>query len=476
MTDSTTSILWVRNDFRVGDNPALNEACERGHVLPVYIYVSADAKWSPGGATRVWLYHALRDFAGALERLNLPLIIRAGEELQELLSVAKAVGATRVVWNRRYEPEGISVDTRVKAELNSLGIEARSFGAGLLGEPYRVFNKQGKPFKVFTAFYKHCLQNETVRTPVPAPRTALAPKSLPTSVGLDALELLPTVRWDQGVIRHWEVGELAARKRLDSFEPQVGGYDDARDRPASDGVSSLSPYLHFGHVSAAQVVATVRAGASDAEPFVRQVYWRDFAHYLLFHFPTLPDAPMNAQFEHFPWSGDADESVVAWQRGQTGYPLIDAGMRQLWQTGWMHNRVRMNVASFLVKHLLTDWRVGAAWFWDTLFDADLANNAMGWQWAAGCGVDAAPYFRIFNPVLQGQRFDGAGAYIRRWVPELAALPDADIHAPWAASPLVLQAANVKLGQSYPEPVVDHSQARAAAQAAYAEMKARASTA
>ena len=471
MTDSTTSILWVRNDFRVGDNPALNEACERGHVLPVYIYASADAKWSPGGATRVWLYHALRDFAGALERLNLPLIIRAGEELQELLSVAKAVGATRVVWNRRYEPEGIAVDTRVKAELNSLGIEARSFGAGLLGEPYRVFNKQGKPFKVFTAFYKHCLQNEAVRTPVPAPRTALAPKSLPTSVGLNALELLPTVRWDQGVIRHWEVGELAARKRLDSFEPQVGGYDDARDRPASDGVSSLSPYLHFGHVSAAQVVATVRAGASDAEPFVRQVYWRDFAHYLLFHFPTLPDAPMNAQFEHFPWSGDADESVVAWQRGQTGYPLIDAGMRQLWQTGWMHNRVRMNVASFLVKHLLQPWQEGARWFWDTLVDADLASNTMGWQWTAGCGADAAPYFRIFNPMLQGAKFDTDGAYVRAYVPELAGLPNTYIHQPWEAPESVLRSAGVSLGRDYPRPIIDHRTGRERALAALAANKA-----
>ncbi len=476
------TIVWFRRDLRLQDNPALAAAWRRGGaVIPVCIQdATGEGDWPPGGPSRWWLHQSLAALQTALRARGSRLVLAAGESGAVLRVLIKRTGATAVYWNRRYEPAGIARDRGLQAALAAAGVETEDFNAAQLFEPHTVRNKAGGPFQVFTPFWRHCL-TLPVAAPVKLPAGNLpAPAQWPASLALEELKLLPPVRWDAGMAAGWQPGEAAATQRLKNFLAlALADYAEKRNRPDTAGTSALSPHLHFGEIGPRQVWAAVQALSKEsgvfpahrgAQAFLSEMGWREFACHLLYHFPATPLEPLQKEFAAFPWQQNARQ-LRAWQQGQTGYPMVDAGMRQLWQTGWMHNRVRMVAASFLVKHLRLSWHEGAAWFWDTLVDADLAANSLGWQWAAGCGADAAPYFRIFNPILQGAKFDPAGGYVRRWVPELAQLPAEFIHRPWEAPRPVLAAAGVTLGRNYPQPIVDHGEARAAALAALQAMRA-----
>ena len=472
----SVTLVWFRQDLRLHDNPALIAAMQRGGaVIPVYILDDAgEGRWPMGGASRWWLHHSLLRLDESLRARGSRLLLAHGESASVLAGLVKQTGATAVYWNRRYEPAVIARDKNLKASLLAAGLEAKSFNSALLFEPHTVQNKAGLPFQVFTPFWKHC-QTLPVEDPVKLPAGDLpAPGQWPASPDLATFDLLPTIKWDSGLTGAWVPGEAAALKQLKLFTNRaVEAYADQRNFPGIDGTSALSPYLHFGEIGPRQIWAAVRALSKDtgvfpanrgSQVFLSEVGWREFAHHLLFHYPHTPEQPLRAEFAAFPWQKNSAQ-LHAWQKGLTGYPIVDAGLRQLWATGWMHNRVRMIVASFLVKHLRLSWQDGAAWFWDTLVDADLASNTLGWQWTAGCGADAAPYFRIFNPILQGLKFDPQGDYVRRWVPELAGLPVEFLFQPWEAPMDVLASAGVRLGGNYPHPLVDHSTARNAALAA-----------
>jgi deoxyribodipyrimidine photo-lyase len=485
LTPPAATLLWFRQDLRLQDNPALAAAVARGApIIPVYILDdAAEKRWAPGAASRWWLHHSLASLQRDLRARGLKLIFAVGESHGVLTKLAAATKAGALYWNRRYEPAIMARDTTVKAQGRSVGLEVKSFNSALLHEPATIANKQGRPFQVFTPYWRHCLS-----LPVEPPLKLdagplLAPTAWPTSLELADLELLPKISWDGGLREAWEVGEEAALRRLKHFvKSTMASYVESRNLPGIAGTSRLSPSLHFGEISPRQVWAAVKASSAQAgifppnngaRVFLSEVGWREFAYHLLYHFPHTPELPLREEFGGFPWAEDVrGETLRAWQRGRTGYPIVDAGMRELWHTGWMHNRVRMIVGSFLVKHLLLPWPQGAAWFWDTLVDSDLASNTLGWQWVAGSGADASPYFRIFAPVLQGRKFDAKGDYVRRWVPELAKLSNEDLHAPWEAAPAALAQAGVRLGQDYPNPIVDHATARAGALAAYQQMRTR----
>ncbi|MCK6486492.1 MAG: DNA photolyase family protein [Phycisphaerae bacterium] len=481
MTPKRISIVWFRYDLRVADNPALTAAVRRGGpVLPVFIWApDEEGPWPAGAASRWWLHQSLVKLAGALERLGSRLIVKRGPTLAGLRDLIGESSANAVYWNRRYELDAVERDRRIESALRADGVSIETFNGSQLFEPEEVKNQQGRPFQVFTAFWRACLKLPEPAAPTTAPRRIPAPPVWPASLALDALCLEPRIDWAGGFRTAWQLGERGAAKQLRAFlAAALVDYSTGRDRPDRIGTSRLSPHLHFGEISPRQVWhAVVAWQARQSEPsvttaadaFRRELGWREFANQLLFHFPQTTNEPLKPQFADFPWDLNR-RAFMAWQRGRTGYPIVDAGMRELWTSGWMHNRVRMIAASFLVKHLLIDWREGAAWFWDTLVDADLANNTLGWQWVAGCGADAAPYFRIFNPVLQGRNFDPDGTYVRRWVPELAKIPATWIHAPWEASPDVLAAAGVKLGENYPQPIVDHGFARQRALGALARIR------
>ena len=475
MTTKPT-ILWLRQDLRLHDNPALHWAAARGAVVPVYIFDTAlPASAKMGGASRWWLHHALTDLANAFQKIGGTLILRQGDPEKIIRELIRETGADAVTWNRCYEPHAIARDTRIKSALQEQSVEVASHNGSLLVEPWVVKTKTGTPFKVYTPFSKACMGMDFGK-PVPAP----AKLTLSPSIASDALNnwaLLPTAPdWSGGMVAAWQPTVKAANELLDEFiNTLLADYKTARDRPDKTATSRLSPYLHFGQISPRAVwqrITTALAQhpeqSAGGECYMRELLWREFSYHLLYQFPQLPTKPFNPRFAAFPWRDD-DAALHAWQRGQTGYPIVDAGMRQLWQTGWMHNRVRMVVASFLVKHLLIPWQAGEAWFWDTLVDADLASNAASWQWVAGCGADAAPYFRIFNPMMQGEKFDPDGNYVRQFVPELAKLDAEYIHAPWEAPPDVLHRAGVVLGKNYPAPIVDHAAARARALAALKEI-------
>jgi deoxyribodipyrimidine photo-lyase len=406
-----------------------------------------------------------------------------------LRDLIKTTGATAVHWNRRYEPAAIARDTALKASLSPVAggadpgrVEVKSFNAALLFEPHTVEKKTGGPFQVFTPYWTHCL---TLKIEEPGKLRGgefVAPSRWPKSLELAALDFRPKIPWDRGFPEKWQPGEAGALKRLKKFSAgAMADYKTQRDLPEFDGTSALSPHLHFGEIGPRQIWAAVRGQSKEsgvfppnrgAQTFLKEVGWREFAYHLLYHFPQTPAQPLRTGFAVFPWRKDSKQ-LRAWQRGLTGYPIVDAGMRQLRATGWMHNRVRMVVASFLVKHLRLAWHEGAAWFWDTLVDADLASNTLGWQWSAGCGADAAPYFRIFNPMLQGAKFDPGGNSVRQWVPELKKLPVEYIHEPWEAPMDVLAEAGLTLARDYPQPIVDHAEARAAALAAFQSMRSKA---
>ena len=471
-----TTIVWFRKDLRTADNPALRAAALRGPILPVYILDNVDngLKWHLGGASKWWLHHSLASLSHAMGSLTL----LRGEPLDLLLLLAKASGADSVCWNRCYEPSAIARDRSLKESLKAHGLDARSFNASLLNEPWEISAGSGKPYKVFTPYWRSC-QLRSVNRELPAAKLDLAACKL-AGERLADLDLLPSAPdWAASWHDHWTPGEAGAQSRLDEFLARgIDGYGERRNRPDLPHVSRLSPHLHWGEISPRQVVARARLAAAanpnrhgDVSKFLTEIGWREFSYHLLFHFPDLPDKNWKTAFDAYPWQDDR-RLLRAWQRGMTGYPLVDAGMRELWKTGWMHNRVRMVTASFLVKHLRIDWRQGEAWFWDTLVDADLASNAASWQWVAGSGADAAPYFRIFNPVTQGEKFDPDGVYVRTWCPELANLPNAYIHAPFLAPASVLKSAGVELGVTYPAPIVDHAAAREAALRGYEAVKGK----
>ncbi len=466
------TIVWFRHDLRLDDNPALAAAVARGPIVPVFTWApEEEAPWEPGAASRWWLHHSLEKLAADLKKAGTPLLIRRGPSLEALRAVAAEYAATHIVWNRRYEPAVVNRDTAIKKALTSDSFDVESFNGGLLYEPVHVATKEGKPYQVFTPFWRSLLTRPEPAEPVPAPRKLIAAKPVRNAqknLVPGELELLPRIPWDTTMKKTWSPGEAAAKKQLEIFlAKRLSGYGTERDRPDHDGTSTLSAYLHFGEISPRRVWHGVRQAAGgrpaatltgDPEVFLRELGWREFAHHLLYHFPHTTDAPLRADYARFPWAKDP-VGLRAWHRGRTGFPMVDAGMRQLWATGWMHNRVRMIVSSFLVKDLRVSWLEGARWFWDTLVDADLAANTLGWQWAAGCGADAAPYFRIFNPTTQGEKFDPHGSYIRTWVPQLSKLSTDDIHAPAEAKERTLENAEVTLGRDYPEPIVDHAKAR-----------------
>jgi deoxyribodipyrimidine photo-lyase len=408
------------------------------------------------------------------------LLIRRGPSSTALLDLARETGARAVFWNRRYEPAILKRDESVADDLRAEGFEIGVFDAGLLTDPILVRNKSGKPFQVFTPFWKSCLATLSPPTPLPAPRTLMPPSRKIASLQMSDLELEPRINWAAGIAAAWRPGEAGARGALKKFcATDLSNYRFNRDQPDTAGTSRLSPYLHFGEISSRQIWHGLRcrhgargtgADSWKASQFVTELGWREFAYHLLCHFPDTPTRPLRPEFEQFPWRR-SPKLLRAWQRGRTGYPMVDAGMRELWTTGWMHNRVRMIVASFLVKDLLIPWQEGARWFWDTLVDADLANNTLGWQWTAGCGAEAAPFFRIFNPISQGEKFDPAGDYVMRWVPELRGLTPEWIHKPWRAPAELLRQAGVELGRNYPMPVVDHAAARSQALAAFEKLQA-----
>ncbi len=472
------SLVWLRLDLRLADNPALSAAIKRGVVIPVFIHApEEEAPWSPGGAARWWLHQSLAAFDAALREIGSRLIIRRGPSLGTLQALAKEAGATAVFWNRRYEPAITARDTQIKTTLREAGLLVESFNGALLHEPWTIQNQSKKPFQVFTPFWKNCLTKPDPSQPQPAPSNLAAPERWPKSLALAELELEPRIKWAEGMRVAWQPGEAGAGKMLKAFLANAfGDYTEKRNRPDLRGTSRLSPHLHFGEISPRQIWHGVRKYAEQGgvtawrtSHFLTEVGWREFAHHLLHHFPHTPTEPLREDFKRFPWRKDA-AFLKAWQKGQTGYPIVDAGMRELWTTGWMHNRVRMIVASFLVKDLLLSWREGVAWFWDTLVDADLAQNTLGWQWTAGCGADAAPYFRVFNPVSQGEKFDPRGDYVRKWCPELARLPDEWLHQPDKAPAEVRARAGVELGRNYPAPIVSHAIAREVALEAFAKLK------
>jgi deoxyribodipyrimidine photo-lyase len=480
---STTApvIHWFRNDLRLADNPALHAGALAGAVVPVYIH-DETGPWAPGGASRWWLDGSLTRLDAALRALGSRLVVRRGDPVAELSAIARETGAGALHWSRAYEPGEAALEDRLRSALAGT-LDLHRYAGRLLHEPEALRTGAGKPFQVFTPFWRACLAAPAPPPPLPAPAKLAAPARWPESLTIADLGLLPRAPdWAGGLRAAWEPGEAGAQAAFARYlDGPADRYRSQRDLPGITGTSRLSPHLHFGEIGVRTLWHATRTAmaaglpAAEGEAFLREVGWREFSAHLLFHWPTLPDTPLRPEFAAFPWQPDA-ALVRAWQRGETGYPIVDAGLRELWATGWMHNRVRMIVASFLVKDLLVPWQQGEAWFWDTLVDADLASNAASWQWVAGCGADAAPYFRVFNPVLQGRKFDPDGAYVRRWVPALARLPAAGIHAPWELPAPTLAAAGVVLGRDYPAPVVDHAAARARALDAYAALRSGAAAA
>ncbi|MFC3162726.1 cryptochrome/photolyase family protein [Ciceribacter thiooxidans] len=467
----TPVILWFRKDLRLGDNRALVHAAATGRpVIPLYIHEPNNGPL--GRAQCWWLHHSLVALGRSLERLGSRLILRSGPPQAVLSTLIAESGATEVLWNRRYDPDGIESDSVLKAALRGDGITAHSFSGQLLHEPSRMKTGTGGFYRVYTPFWRAFENSGEPEEPLQPPTAMPAPDVWPDTETLDDWRLLPTTPdWAAEFRNVWTPGEVGARRRLQDFvSGGLQGYAIRRDFPAEPHVSMLSPHLALGEISPAQIWHATRGLAGDVPvedvtSFRKELVWREFSYHLLFHFPELPRRNFSEKFGGFPWRSDPD-GLRRWQRGETGYPIVDAGMRQLWQTGWMHNRVRMIVASFLVKDLLIDWREGESWFRDTLVDADPASNAASWQWVSGSGADAAPFFRIFNPVSQGEKFDPEGAYVRKFVPELARLDTRYIHRPFEAPAAVLAKAGIDLGKTYPQPVVDHKMARERALAAF----------
>ena len=475
--DFDTAIVWLRRDLRLADNPALAAAIERAkRVIVTYIWApEEDGAWAATGASRWWLHHSLQALQHDIKQRGGLFVLRQGSSLTVLRQLVAETGAGVVTWNRLYDPASRARDTAVEAALTAERIACNTFNAALLFEPWEIKTAGDTPFKVFTAFWRQCgTRLDKVSTPQPPPeKWSLLKTATPHSETLNDFNLLEKKPWEQTLRANWKPGEIGAHAALAEFSSEaLASYATGRDRPDLSGTSKLSPHLHLGEIGPRQVLAQLYSNQErdgSAQKFLAEIGWREFAHYLLYHFPWTAEKPLDTRFVAYPWQSN-NSALQAWQHGRTGVPIVDAGMRELWNTGWMHNRVRMIVASFLTKNLRIHWLEGARWFWNTLVDADLANNTLGWQWTAGCGADAAPYFRVFNPVLQAQRFDPQRAYIRRWIPELAALPDRWIHHPWLAPAPVLAAAGIVLGKTYLTPIVDLATSRAQALMGYDEMR------
>lgn len=462
------ALHWFRDDLRLADNPGLAAAIAHGPTLCLYILDEGGERRRLGGASRWWLAQSLRALSASLRERGAELVLMRADPADLLPKLVAAAGIDLVTWSRRYEAAAIALDRGLKETLVGAGVTVRSFNSHLLNEPWQVSSKLGEPMKVFTPYWRAARAKGEPAAPEPAPQRIL-PLPLPSALARAAVDLadLPLEPsrpdWAGGLRAEWTPGEAGAAGRLSDFlSGSLGGYGEGRNRPDFVSTSRLSPHLRFGEIGPRQIwhacqtasaAGMAAGGVSDIDKFLSEIGWREFSYHLLFYNPELATKNYNARFDAFPWSPEA-EALKRWQRGQTGYPLVDAGMRELWATGWMHNRVRMVVASFLIKHLLTDWRQGEDWFWDTLVDADPASNAASWQWVAGSGADAAPYYRIFNPVTQGEKFDPGGDYVRRWLPELAQLDAGTIHAPWQANAATLRDAGVRLGETYPRPVID----------------------
>ncbi|GGM27638.1 deoxyribodipyrimidine photo-lyase [Paraliobacillus quinghaiensis] len=478
-----TIIMWFRNDLRLHDNPALYEAAKQGDVLPVFIDTSEESIQGIGSAESWWLHHSLEALKRSMKDYQTPLVIRKGRSEEVLQRLIKEVNADAVYFNHSYEPGVYERDQQIINTLNNQGIIARTFHANVLFVPGTVKNKQGNVYKVFTSFWKQVRQQKVER-PVPAPEKITMKLPEDFSIGnVSMLNLIPDQQWPEKFHAYWNPGEKGAKERWQDFLlDAIEFYDSKRDMPALEGVSGLSPHLSWGEISPRVIwnqskekldEVSYEKGLGDRyqqiESYLRQIVWRDFAYHQLVAYPHVLTQPLKEEFKSFPWLENV-EGLERWKRGKTGYPLVDAGMRELWETGWMHNRIRMITASFLVKHLLIHWLEGANWFRETLVDHDIANNIMGWQWVAGSGFDSSPYFRVFNPILQGEKFDPTGDYVRKWVPEIASLPTKFIFAPWTAPESVLQEHGITLGETYPERIVDHKAGRERALAAYYEMK------
>lgn len=460
------TIMWFRQDLRVRDNPALFAAAAEGPVLPVYILDDGNAgDWKMGGASRWWLHHSLRQLNQAL---NGRLWVLSGDAKTGLTGLCESLPVTKVVWNRCIEPWRVRRDKSIEDTLRKQGIRVNTFNGALLREPHELLKSDGSPYGVFTPFYRKLSDMTPTGELSPKPSHMKLVKCLQPADRIDALQLTPQIAWDAGIQKTWTPGEQGALDQFRRFlQNGLTKYADTRDIPAACGGSALSPHLHFGEISPSRVWHEARTDTIDnsPNPWLRQVCWREFSHHLLSHHPKMCDQNLKPDFENFPWDRESGH-LRRWQKGTTGYPLVDAGMRELWHTGTMHNRVRMVTASFLTKNLMIHWLEGARWFWDCLVDADLANNSFGWQWVAGCGADAAPYFRIFNPTTQSRKFDPKGEYLRRWLPELHRLSERYIHAPWEADAEHLRTAGVKLDENYPAPMIDLKASREHALAAW----------
>lgn len=454
-------IFWFRQDLRLSDNPGLFEAAKKGAVFPIYIL---DRREKLGGAERWWLHHSLKNLD---KSLGGKLGIYSGDPETILLEIAKKNKIEGIYWNRCYTPYQITRDSKIKQAIKALQIPCLTFNSSLLWEPMSIAKSDGSSYKIYTPFSRACLQAESPRSLLPPPPNL---RLVDKQSELDINSLLPIEKWVDNCALDWDVGEDAAEKKLKIFvREKVSGYKKNRDYPGIEGTSHLSPHLHFGEISPHQIWHSFKQKKDDDTTcFLSELIWREFSYYQLYNFPDLPKKNFQEKFNHFPWEMDK-KKLKAWQEGKTGYPIVDAGMRELMQTGYMHNRVRMIVASFLVKNLLIHWEEGAAWFLDYLVDGDLASNSANWQWVAGCGADAAPYFRVFNPVLQGEKFDSEGLYTRHFVPELASLDKKYLFKPWEAPEEVLKKAGITLGTTYPKPIVDQALSRTKALEAYGAM-------
>ena len=464
-------IHWFRQDLRLSDNPALTEASRHKNVLPIFILDDFNVgENGMGAASRCWLHHSLNALDASL---NFNLSIYRGNPEDILMDIILRHHAKAVYWNRCYEPWRMQRDTKIKNHLTKNGIMVESYNGSLLWEPWTIKKEDDTPYKVFTPFYrKGCLKANPPRKPIYAPNKVKWYHDNDKSITIEKLELLPQKKWNKQLEHHWKFGEQEAHKRFEEFiDDGLGQYKNKRNFPDRPNVSKLSPHLHFGEISPNHIWYTLTSTENDEniDHFLSELGWREFSYSQLYQNPDLPRKNLQPKFDRFPWV-DNEANLIAWQKGLTGVPMVDAGMRELWKTGYMHNRVRMIVGSFLVKNLRIHWRNGERWFWNTLVDADLANNSASWQWVAGCGADAAPYFRIFNPVTQGQKFDPDGAYVRRYVDEIAALPDKYLFNPWDAPQHILKEANIKLGVTYPKPVVDLRVSRDAALKAFQDLR------
>lgn len=469
---SSPIIVWFRRDLRLSDNPALHAAVESGKPI-IAVYIDETDRARPlGAASKWWLHHSLQNLSENLSNIGGALVLKRGKAAMVLDALIAESGADHVLWNRRYSADGMARDKDIMADLKMRGVKVESFKANLLTEPWRVQTKTGGYYKVFTPYWRAVQAGLTVPPPLAAPKRMKPYTGAVDSLSLDGLKLLPQKPdWGAKMQPLWQIGPKGAHAALAQFLGHgLAGYSEDRNRPDREsGTSHLSPHLAFGEISPREIWQACEAQRDVAGKFLSEIGWREFSYVLLYYNPELARKNFKPAFDSFAWHED-DHALERWQKGQTGYPFVDAGMRQLWATGWQHNRVRMVTASFLIKHLLLDWRHGEAWFHDTLVDADPASNAASWQWVAGSGADASPYFRIFNPFSQGEKFDPQGDYVRQWVPELARLPKKYIHRPWEAPKPILAAAGVTLGQNYPPPIVDHKAARERALAAYKDSR------